>query len=122
MILQFSVQKIFSFQAVLVSAMAGLFYVYQGELAAQAAFYGGGIVILNLWLSSRRLLKVLGNQNTSPNQEVLVLYVAAAQRFILTLGLFILGMGVFKLPPIPLLIGFAVTQVTYFFSLLWDRK
>ncbi len=122
MILQFSVQKIFSFQAVLVSAMAGLFYVYQGELAAQAAFYGGGIVILNLWLSSRRLIRVLDNQNTSSNQEVLVLYVAAAQRFILTLGLFILGMGVFKLPPIPLLIGFAVTQITYFFSLLWDRK
>jgi ATP synthase protein I len=51
-----------------------------------------------------------------PNKEVSVFYVAAVQRFILTLGFFILGMGVLALPPVPMIVTFGIAQIGYFFK------
>jgi len=42
-----------------------------------------------------------------------ILYVGAVQRFLLVLGLLVLGIALFKLDPIALCVGFALAQLSY---------
>jgi len=51
------VHKILAVQAILVAMVTWTFYGYQGLLAAQAALYGGLMVMFNVWLMDRRLKK-----------------------------------------------------------------
>jgi len=113
-ILNTGAHKILAVQFLLGSALAWAFYIYEGLLAAQAALYGGGIVMFNVWMMHRRIQMAV--QKTSPNKEVLVFYLAAVQRFIFTLGFLILGMGGLGLPPIPMIAGLATAQSGYFFG------
>ena len=106
--------KILMIQSVLVCGTAWIFYSYQELLAAQAALYGGSIVMLNVWLMNRWLQLAMTVAQHSPGREINILYLAAIQRFILTLVLLAIGMGAFQLPPIPLLLTFALAHLGYF--------
>ncbi len=110
------VHKILAVQAILVTMVTWTFYGYQGLLAAQAALYGGLMVMFNVWLMDRRLKKAAEIAIRHPNKEVYLFYIAAIQRFLLTLGLFILGMGVLALLPIPMVVTFGIAQIGYFFK------
>lgn len=110
------VHKILAVQAILVTMVTWTFYGYQGLLAAQAALYGGLMVMFNVWLMDRRLKKAAEVAIRYPNKEVYLFYIAAIQRFLLTLGLFILGMGVLALLPIPMVVTFGIAQIGYFFK------
>lgn len=109
-------QRMLTVQALLVSAVAWAFYFYQNQLAAQAALYGGCIVLFNVWMMDRRVRIAAKIAEINPGKEVRVLYAAAIQRFILTLVFFGLGMGWLHLPPIPMLIAFAIAQLGYLFK------
>jgi ATP synthase protein I len=109
-------QRILAIQALLISVVAWGFYFYQNQLAAQAALYGGCIVLFNVWMMDRRVRIAAKIAAISPGKEVQVLYFAAIQRFIFTLALFIVGMKGLDLPPVPMLITFAVAQLGYFFN------
>ena len=108
--------RILAVQAFLVTGTAWFFYFYQHQLAAQAAMYGGCIVMFNLWLTNRRLRYAAQVARDYPGKEVNILYFAALQRFVFTLGFFILGMGVLAFPPVPLLIAFAIAHLGYLFN------
>ncbi len=103
-------------QSLLVAGMAVLFYVHQGALAAQAALYGGGIVMFNVWMMNRRIQAAIELAKVAPGQEVRVLYLTAVQRFIFTFGCLVLGMGGLQLPPIPIVVALAVAQLGYLFN------
>jgi ATP synthase protein I len=109
------VSKILAVQLLLTVGVVWLFYYYQGLLAAQAALYGGCIVIFNVWIMNRRLRTAAKIAKIAPGQEVKVFYIAAVQKFVFTLGFFIFGMRLLDLPPIPLLVAFAIVQTGYFF-------
>ena len=109
-------QKTLAIQALLVAGVAWSFYAFQGETAAQAALYGGCIVIVNVWLMNGWVQLGVKAANFAPGREVVVLYLAALQRFIVTLVGFIVGMGWLALPPIPMLIAFAIAQLGYLFN------
>ncbi len=108
--------KILAVQSLLTAGLAWAFYYYQGLLAAQAALYGGCIVIFNVWIMNRRMQAAAKIAQIAPGQEVKVFYIAAVQKFVFTLGFFILGMGLVGLPPIPMLVAFAIVQIGYFFN------
>jgi ATP synthase protein I len=108
--------KMLAIQLLLVAGVAILFYVYQGALAAQAALYGGGIVMFNVWMMNRRIQAAIELAKVAPGQEVKVLYITAVQRFILTLVFLGFGMGGLQLPPIPLVVALAVAQLGYLFN------
>ncbi len=108
--------QMLTIQSLLVASVAIYFYIYQGVLAAQAALYGGSIVMFNVWMMNRRIQSAIELAKVAPGQEVKVLYLAAVQRFIFTLVFLGFGMGGFQLPPIPLLVAFAVTQLGYLFN------
>lgn len=103
-------------QSLLVAGMAVLFYVHQGALAAQAALYGGGIVMFNVWMMNRRIQAAIKLAQVAPGQEVRVLYLTAVQRFIFTFICLVLGMGGLQLPPIPIVVALAVAQLGYLFN------
>ena len=103
-------------QSLLVAGMAVLFYVHQGALAAQAALYGGGIVMFNVWMMNRRIQAAIKLAKVAPGQEVRVLYLTAVQRFIFTFICLVLGMGGLQLPPIPIVVALAVAQLGYLFN------
>jgi F0F1-type ATP synthase assembly protein I len=108
--------KILMIQSLLVCGTAWIFYSYQELLAAQAALYGGSIVMLNVWLMKRWLKIAIAVGQQTPGKEINILYLAAIQRFILTLVLLAIGMGSFQFPPIPLLLTFALAHLGYFFG------
>ncbi len=113
--LETGASKILAIQSLLTAGVAWTFYFYQGLLPAQAALYGGCIVIFNVWIMNRRLRTAAKIAKIAPGQEVKVFYIAAVQKFVFTLGFFIFGMGLLDLPPIPILVAFAVVQMGYFF-------
>lgn len=108
--------KMLTIQSLLVAGMAILFYIHQGALAAQAALYGGGIVMFNVWMMNRRIQAAMELAKVEPGQEIKVLYITAVQRFILTLIFLGLGMGGLQLPPLPLVATLAVAQLGYLFN------
>lgn len=114
--------KMLAVQAMLISCVAWGFFAYQGQTAAQAAMYGGLIVMINVWMMNRRVRAAAQLAQVANGKEIRVLYVAAVQRFVLTLVWFILGMGWLSLPPIPMLIAFALAQTGYFIGGLSIRK
>jgi len=114
--LETGASKILAVQSLLTAGVAWAFYFFQGLLAAQAALYGGCIVIFNVWIMNRRLRTAAKIAQIAPGQEVKVFYLAAVQKFVFTLGFFIFGMGLLDLPPIPILVAFAIVQLGYFFN------
>ena len=115
-LLETNAPKILSVQALLIVGIAWSFYYYQEQLAAQSALFGGLIAMLNVWITQRRMQSAARIAETSPGREVVVFYIAAIQRFVFTIGLFLIGMGLLKFPPVPLLLTFAVAQVGYLFK------
>ena len=112
--------KMLLIQSLLVAGIGILFYIYQGVLAAQSALYGGGIVMFNVWMMDRRIQSAIKLAKVAPGQEIKVLYIAAIQRFILTLIFLGFGMGGLQLPPIPLVVALAVAQLGYLFNGRFD--
>ncbi|MEN8218735.1 MAG: ATP synthase subunit I [Pseudomonadota bacterium] len=105
--------KMLAVQSLLTAGIAWAFYASDGLLAAQAALYGGCIVMFNVWLTNRRMQTAA---ETAPGNEIIIFYLAAVQRFIFTLGFFILGMGWLELPPVPMVIAFAGAHLGYLFN------
>jgi len=113
-ILDTGAPKILAVQSVLIVAIAWAFYLHQAHLAAQSALYGGCIALFNVWLMNFWLKRAAAQ--TQAGKEIQIFYLAALQRFVLTLVLFIIGMGLLALEPIPMLITFALAQLGYFFK------
>jgi len=90
------------------------FLLKTGVASAQAAIFGAFIgVVLSLFLG----WSVARAANAAPeNQKISMgmLYISAAQRFLLALLLFGLGMGYLKLEPLPMVITFCLVQIGYF--------
>lgn len=96
--------------------MALLYYSNGGVNAALAALYGGAIALVNAWLLSSRIGKASDTSAQDAQRGIYILYFGAVQRFVFTLGAFILGMGYLELDPIPLLLTFMLAQAGYWFA------
>nr|VFJ94320.1 MAG: ATP synthase I chain [Candidatus Kentron sp. LFY]VFK18529.1 MAG: ATP synthase I chain [Candidatus Kentron sp. LFY] len=72
--------------------------------------YGGGMAISSTWMLIMRIRLAQKIAEDMPGREIGVLYIGVAQRFVLMLVLFIVGMAILKLDPVSLLTGFAVLQ------------
>ena len=110
--------KVLFSQLVLILAVAAAWLAWAGTFEAQSALYGGGMALLNTFLLGRRMIGTAPPSGRSVQRETAVVYLGAAQRFALTLGLLIIGMGVLKLAPLPLIAAFAVAQLGFLGSLL----
>lgn len=97
-------------QIILIAAVAIAAFAWRGQEWALSALFGGAIVLVNSLLLARRVKRADQLEGTS---VALTMYAGAAQRFIITVAGFAIGMGVLKLAPLPQLIAFAVAQLGY---------
>ena len=112
-VLNRNVRRALLTQALLILITAATFALIQGWRAALSAGFGGAIALVGTWWMGRRA-RVAGElAHSSPAYSSLTLYAGAVQRFVFALCAFALGMGVFELPPVPLLVAFAAAQFGY---------
>ena len=82
-----------------------------------AALFGGSITLsgtlLMAWRISRAGAAAFPGKGGEKQQGYIEIYSGAIQKFILTLVLMAFGMGYLKLDPLAILIGFAITQMSF---------
>jgi ATP synthase protein I len=101
-------------QAFIIALVCAAYAWYGGFASAKAGLFGGLIAFFNSLLLSwhmRRAERVAGD---SAERSLRIVYLCAAERLILTIGLLVLGIVVIKLQPLPLVIGFVATQAVVF--------
>lgn len=101
---------------------AGAFYLAKGVIGAQSAIFGSMISIVLAILLIFGVRRAAAAAEHSKNKSMATLYFGAAQRFLLALVLFGLGVGKLGLDPLAMVVGFAVAQATYFLSMQSRRS
>ena len=105
-----------SAQAALALVAAVAFLALEGAVAAGGALAGSGIALVLTALHARRVRLATRATRTRPGSETLVLGVGVFERFAVAAALFALGIGYWKLAPVPMIAGFAVCQVGWFLA------
>lgn len=91
-----------------------------GAAAAEAALYGVLIALANTSLLMWRMRR--GAQGElSARQQLKGFYRSSAERYLLVAVLFGVGMGLLKLQPLVMMIGFALGQLAWIVALLVQR-
>lgn len=107
-------RKLLLVQVVLVLLAALGAQAYCGAFtAAEAALYGGAIALINTLLQARRAMRAATLAGQDARLGAIGLYAGVVERFVFTLAAFAVGMGVLRLNPPALLIGFAVAQLGF---------
>ena len=110
------VVRLASAQAALALAAAATFLMFRDAAAAGGALAGSGIALVLTVLHARRVRLATRATRSRPGSETLVLGIGVFERFAVAAGLFALGIGYWKLAPVPMIAGFAVCQVGWFLA------
>lgn len=97
-------------------ALAVVCTVAWGWSTAGAALAGAAIgVVTNLYMAVR----IFGNGAVRPAEQALQrFYSAEAVKIAMTVGLFALAIGAFKVAFLPLIVGYSLTLMVYWLALL----
>ncbi|QBQ53791.1 ATP synthase subunit I [Nitrosococcus wardiae] len=109
-VLRATLRRLLVVQLLLVLPVVLAYAVIKGGDSALAAGYGGGIALINTAVMAWRV----GRANSK--RALAEFYIGASIRFGGTLLLMAIGMGVLKLDPLALLLGFAAAQLGYLFN------
>ncbi len=96
-----------------VTGVVALLFLIQGAWDALSAAYGGLASVFLALLSIRGFKRANEHALNDPKRSMLILYIGAVQRFVAVLVLLAIGLGVFKLEPLAVFIGFALAQASY---------
>ncbi len=114
--------RLLRIQLVLAVVIALIYYAISGGNEAVAALYGAliaaVITLLQMW-QQRRIAR-LADTDVASNMSFL--YRAAFERLATTIALFALGMGLMRLAPLPLVVGFIAGQFGLLFSGIRKQK
>lgn len=110
-------RRVIRIQFLISTVIAGLFFLLEDSWnTALAALYGGGASVIIAWYLSRGVLRASQLAAQDPKKSMATLYVGAVQRFLLVLGLLVVGIAGLKLEPFALCVGFAAAQLSYLFG------
>ncbi len=115
-VLRKTLRRLMTLQALLILASAGIYLGVEGGLAALAALYGGGIALASTWVSAWRLLRATDAAGDAMRSAMAELYIGAAIRLVLVVGLMAVGMAVLRLNPLAVIVGFGAAQIGYIFN------
>ena len=104
------------YQAAAAAFIAILAYLYKGEAAAMAAWFGGAVALANTMLLAWRMRNSCREPGQEPRRELSRLVRSSMERFLMVSLLIAAGLGWMKLMPLPLLAGFALGQLTLMVS------
>lgn len=114
--LKIALRKTLLIQAALTGIAALIALVLKTPGFALAVLYGGAVTCTGTWLHGWRLLKIaavdVDNDPTVVSAEV---FKGALFKLVAIIGLLALGMGVLKLEPLAVVIGFTTAYAGFFF-------
>ncbi len=119
--MQAGIRNILFAQMVLVLAGLVVGYAAYGRPVAVALTFGGLMTIINTLLLVRCMSRAEAMASKDPGKNLRLIYLCAGQRLVMTALLFGLGIGVLKLEPLPLLIGFMLGQAAHFLNGVKNR-
>jgi len=88
---------------------AGFFFFYSGQWQAWSALYGSGICIVSAYLLGGGVARMADNTASG----AWYLYGGAVARFVLVLVGLAVGMGILRLDPLAVLVGFVIAQLAF---------
>jgi ATP synthase protein I len=100
-------------QGILILITAAAFLAYKGSASAAAAIYGGAIAMVIAALLGWRLQRAADAAAEAQLQGSMQLYWGAMERFLIVGVGFAVGIAVIKLPPLPMIVAFAVAQLGF---------
>jgi ATP synthase protein I len=115
-VLSAGVQRTLLAQGLLILITAGIFLAYKGPTSATAVIYGGAIAMLIAALLGWRLQRAADAAGEAPEAQLqgsMQLYWGAMERFLIVGVGFAVGIAVIKLPPLPMIVAFAVAQLGF---------
>ncbi len=107
------VRRLFIIQLALTLIVALSYLIFQSLNGFFAAIYGGTITLSGTLLMAWRISRAGEAGSKEKQQGYVEIYAGVVQKFILTLLLMAFGMGVLKLDPLAILVGFAITQFSF---------
>lgn len=96
--------------------------VFAWQEQFSAAAFGFLIGVVNVALLALTFKVANQKAKTDPKSGILVLYLSAVVRFILLAVLFVLGLQLFELAPLPVVLTFVVMQVGQVFNLKGKQR
>ncbi len=106
--------KVLVIQAILIFTVGAIFGSISGAWGAIAAVFGGAIALLNTLLLLWRAHRTDKADTLNAGENLGVFYLSALERFAMVAMMFLLGLGVLELLPLPMLIGFIVCMLAMF--------
>jgi ATP synthase protein I len=89
--------------------------------AAMSVFYGGTASVLLALISIRGFKRANELALSDPHKSMMILYIGAVVRFAAVIIVLGIGLGVIKLEPMAVFVGFALAQTSYLMGVR-DRK
>jgi ATP synthase protein I len=94
-----------------------LFFLWwQGERAAIASCFGSFIAVANTLLQRWYLIQAATQAKSDAGKNLRKAYRCIVERWLLTIVMFAVGFGVLAFLPLPLIVGFTITQVALLFG------
>ena len=108
------VNRVLCWQCVMLVLITLVGFVWQGLATAIAIFYGAIIAMTNTLLMKWHLHRAAYSARADAGKNLSKAYRCVAERWLVSIVLFAIGFGVVVLSPLPLLIGFVLTQLMLF--------
>lgn len=106
-------RRVIGMQLLATLVMGVGFYIGVSPLHGRSAFFGGLVSVLLSYLLGRGVKRAEALAATQPRQSMVILYIGAAQRFVIAIAAFGFGLALLGLNPLAVFIGFAVAQISY---------
>lgn len=113
--LQQSIVRVIVVQG-LTTLLVAIIALSHGWFYAISAAYGGALTIIVAILSGQWVFREKKMTQADPLQSATALYAVAIKRMLVTVAGFAVALGIYKMPPTPLFLGFGAACVGYIFA------
>jgi ATP synthase protein I len=110
-------RRLLVWQAAIVLLIGALVWIRYGRPHGLSLLYGGGLAMIVSALLGWRLQKINASASMMTGFGVMHIYLGAVERFLFVAVGMGAGMGWLRLPPFPMIVGFAAAQAGYLFKL-----
>jgi ATP synthase protein I len=115
--IQQGARRVLIAQALLLLISATVAMLLQGWFAAVSALFGGVVTLFGTGWMAYRVYRAGELTRDNPSGGAVALYGGVLIRFVFVITALAIGMGVLKLQPVFVLIGFAVTHLGYILTM-----
>jgi ATP synthase protein I len=98
---------------IITSVIVAALFLLQGPWESASALYGALASIATAMLLSRGIRRAGDAALSDPKKSMKILYLGAVQRFLLVVLLLGAGLALIKLEPVALIVGFALTRLSF---------